>query len=226
MDVQGMIDQRFAQIEEKLRNSFANIKREMRELQAGLAVLQAKPAPDAAQKAEHALAELKQAGTKEISKLMSQFDAVKADVSRLQKNDLAADVGRLREEIGAIDVSRDLKQLKKEFRKELDDELADIRSLVHGMEKGLGRMDSVAAQAAAAVKDELNEHIDALRKKLAEPVIREVIREKPVIREVVREVMKPAAVKGRKSAQRPKEAEGEEKKKGAFSKMIDFFAEE
>src|SRR3989338_8172287 len=131
MDVQGMIEQPFAQIEEKLRNSFANIKREMRELQAGLAVLQAKPAPDAAQKAEHA---------------------------RLQKNDLAADVGRLREEIGAIDVSRDLKQLKKEFRKELDYELADIRSLVHGMEKRLARMDSVSAQAAAVVKDELNEH--------------------------------------------------------------------
>jgi len=181
-------------------------------------------------------------------RLSREVDDLKGQIKQL---DFSRDIAQLkkRSDNGAIDELRnELRELKKrntgseaigELRNELKElqkqgsglaEAEELREELRGLEKArvreAHRLDKVLEElrreweaSLEALREELDvsAELRKLEKRVSKPVVKEIVKEVPVEREVIREVVreKPSRKKAKKSGE-----------KGAFSKMIDFFAEE
>lgn len=206
--------------EKAVRNSFAAVKKEIEEVKARQSLMDAKLKNSFANfksdvnSLKESVEGLKGGKDNFISlghfngkleKINAAISAIRDDFSR-KGDSLNDDLNGIRSELG---------WLKKERSS-----LAEIRSELKALNKARARNSHDFEKEIDSLRAELDvsSELKRLEKKISEPVVKEVVVEKPVVKEIVKEVIKEKPAKKGKKASKDK--------KGAFSKMIDFFAEE
>ena len=209
-------------IDERLKNSFSNIKRDMDSLKKSIEGIKAgkeKPIEldgfnDRLSRIESAVENINE---EEINKINSRIDNLKKGLGTIGEKGIGADLFEIR----VNKIESDIENIKNDFSKDtgklgiskdFESDLAMVKSELKALDEAAINKEYFENEINS-LKEELDvdSKLKKLENKISEPVIKEVVIEKPVIKEVIKKVpVKTSKKKG---------------EKGAFTKMIDFFAE-
>ncbi len=170
----------------------------------------------------------------------SSLDTIKSELKSLDEagtrhgNDLREAIDSLKEELDVDSklekieerISNDIKKSEKNSSKDFESDLGSIKSQLKALdEAAVSKGDFENAIDSLKEELDIDPKLKKIEERISKPVIKEVIKKEPVVikevikeKPIVKEVIKEKPVKVSKRA--------EKEKKGAFSKMIDFFAED